>query len=427
MVAHVVRAHLALRMKRFALFAAVSAAACGAQSSPSTPQVLELERWSPPQASAHDILLATRGDVVVLQKRISRDGGATWTTLDGRIGELKGVAITGQQMTLYGTSSKLARYDLATNAMTPLDGVPGFTGERTWRVDPTGNLIVFDALENRLAVESSGTWSQATLPQPTATEVRPYIKDVESNGSVVLTVSAWGVHRSSDGGKTFTYVGPANDARDILVLADKRFVLVGDGDGRVFDATGAAAGTLAGMRLEENEATVCEDGTIVARNKVTHDLGVTWQPLSVGGDLSLQVTRAGCGGGRYWMLALSDIWGYRLIRYDSLGGEGVAAGNWDALGDQAWSNANIPIARTPDGTFLVSGYALAPGATEWTLREAPARTWTSHDGMFGPRDRRVYADEARGRNLAGATLACAWLTRQKHLQALGPPLGQLDV
>jgi len=404
-VAHVARAHLALRMKRFALFAAVAAAACGAQSSPSTPQVLELERWSPPQASAHDILLATRGDVVVLQKRISRDGGATWTIklLDAAMDELG--RITGQRMSLDGTSRKLARYDLATNAMTPLAGVPGFTGERTWRVDPTGNLIVFDAVENKLAVERSGTWSQATLPQPTATEVRPYIKDVESNGSVVLTVSAWGVHRSSDGGKTFTYVGPANDARDILVLTDKRFVLVGDGDGRVFDATGAAAGTLAGLRLEENEATVCEDGAIVARNKVTHDLGATWQPLSVGGDLSVQVTRAGCGGGRYWMLALSDIWGYRLIRYDTLGGEGVAAGNWDALGDQAWSNANIPIARAPDGTFLVSGYALAPGATEWTLRETPSRTWTSDDVLFGAQDARFYASDDGGRNWMAAGAA----------------------
>jgi hypothetical protein len=247
-------------------FAAVAAAGCGAQTSPSTPQVLELERWSPPQASAHDILLATRGDVVVLQKRISRDGGATWSALDSRIGELKGVAITGQQMALYGTTTKLARYDLATNAMTPLSGVPAFTGERTWRVDPAGNLMVFDAVENKLAIEHGGAWSEASLPQPTASEVRPYIKDLESNGTTVLAVSAWGVHRSLDGGKTFTFVTAANDARDLLVLADKRFALVGTGEARVFDATGAAAGTLSGLRLEENEATVCEDGAIVARN-----------------------------------------------------------------------------------------------------------------------------------------------------------------
>ncbi len=398
-------AHLALPMKLLlASFAAV-AAACGAQSSPSTPQVLELQRWSPPQASAHGILLATRGDVVVLQNRISRDAGATWSALDTRIGDLKGVAITGQQMTLYGTSTKLARYDLATNAMTPLAGVPGFTAERTWRVDPAGNLIVFDAVENKLAVEHGGAWSETSLPQPTATEVRPYIKDIESNGSVLLAVSAWGVHRSSDGGKTFTYVAEANDARDILVLADKRFALVGNGDARVFDASGAAAGSLAGLRLEENEATVCDDGAIVARNKVTHDLGATWQPLSVGGDLSLQVTRAGCGGGRYWILALSEIWGYRLIRYDTLGGEGVAAGNWDALGDQPWTSGGPAIARAPDGTFLVGGYALAPGATEWTLRETPSRTWASDDTMFGVQGTRFYASDDGGMNWMAAAAA----------------------
>jgi len=385
-----------------ASFAALWAAACGARSSPSTPQVLELERWSPPQASAHDILLATRGDVVVLQKRISRDGGATWSALDTRIGDLKGVAITGQQMMIYGTSSKLARYDLATNAMTPLAGVPGFTAERTWRVDPAGNLLVFDAVENKLAVEHGGAWSETTLPQPTATEVRPYIKDIESNGTALLAVSAWGVYRSSDGGKTFTYVAEANDARDILVLADKRFALVGNGDARVFDASGAAAGSLAGLRLEENEATVCDDGAIVARNKVPRDLGATWQPLSVGGDLSVQVTRAGCGGGRYWIVALSEIWGYRLIRYDTLGGEGVAAGNWDALGDQAWTSGGPAIARAPDGTFLVGGYALAPGATEWTLRETPSRTWASDDILFGMQGARFYASDDDGMNWIAA-------------------------
>jgi hypothetical protein len=386
-------------------FTAIAAAACGAQTSPSTPQVLELERWSPPQASAHDILLATRGDVVVLQKRISRDGGATWSALDSRIGELKGVAITGQQMTLYGTSTKLARYDLVTNAMTPLAGVPSFTGERTWRVDPSGNLMVFDAVENKLAVEHAGAWSEASLPQPTASEVRPYIKDLESNGTTLLAVSAWGVHRSLDGGKTFTFVAAADDARDLLVLADKRFALVGTGEARLFDATGAAAGTLAGLRLEENEATVCEDGAIVARNKVTHDLGLTWKPLTAGGDLSLQVTRSGCAGGGYWVLALSDIWGYRLIRYDALGGEGYAAGNWDALGDQAWSSGGPAIARAHDGTFLVGGYALAPGATEWTLRETPARTWSSDDVLFGVQGARFYASDDGGMNWMVAAAA----------------------
>jgi hypothetical protein len=392
-------------MKSLLVLSAALAAACGAQTSPSTPQVLELERWSPPQASAHDILLATRGDVVVLQKRISRDGGATWSPLDSRIGELKGVAITGQQMTLYGTSTKLARYDLVTSSMTPLSNVPAFTGERTWRVDPAGDLLVFDAVENKLSVEHAGTWSQAALPQPSPTEVRPYIKDLESNGSTVLAVSAWGVHRSLDGGKTFTYVAAANDARDILVLADRRFALVGNGDAQLFDASGAAAGTSAGLRLGENEATVCEDGAIVARNKVSHDLGATWQPLTVGGDLSVQVTRSGCASGGYWVLALSDIWGYRLIRYDTLGGEGYAAGNWDALGDQAWSNGGPAIARAPDGTFLVAGYALAPGATEWTQRETPSRTWTSDDVLFGVQDKRFYMSPDGGMNWEAAVAA----------------------
>jgi hypothetical protein len=106
-------------MKVLVPVAAACAAACGSSaSSATTPQILELERWSAPQGSAHDVLLAARGDVIVMQKRISRDGGQTWSALDDRIGELRGVAITGQTMTLYGTQMKLARWDLASDALT---------------------------------------------------------------------------------------------------------------------------------------------------------------------------------------------------------------------------------------------------------------------------------------------------------------------
>lgn len=370
-------------MKLLVLVAAGCALGCGSSASPSTPQIVELERWSPPQASGHDVLLATRGDIVVLQKRMSHDGGATWAPLDSRIGELRGVAITGATMTLYGTNVKLARLDMATSALSPVTTAPSYASERNWRVDPAGRLIVFDAVENALSVETASGWNSSTLPQPSATEVRPYIKDVESNGTVLLVVSAWGVHRSSDGGSSWTHVSSAGDARDILVLGDERFALVGDGPARLFDASGAAAGMLAGLTLEENEASVCEDGAIVAKNQVTHDLGATWRTLIASGDLPMQVQRAGCGGGRYWVLALSEVWGYRFVRYETLDAPGILAGNWDALGEQAWTSGGPPIVRLPDGTFLVGGLALAPGATGWTLRAMPARTWASGDVLFG--------------------------------------------
>ncbi len=394
-------------MKLLASVLAACAAACGPGTSPSTPQVLTFQRYSPPQAAAYDTLLATRGDVIVMTKRISRDGGATWTPLGSSAGELKGVAITGRTLTLYGTSVKLARYDLDSGTMAPCAGAPSYAGERTWRVDPAGKLLVYDAVENRMSIEGPmGAWTAATLPQPSATEVRPYIKDVESNGSTILTVSAWGVHRSVDGGKTFSFVAAAGDARDILVLGDKRFAVVGDGDALLFDASGAPAGTSAGLRLEEGEASVCDDGTIVAKNRVTHDLGATWQSLATTGDLSLQVMRAGCAGdGRYWVLALSDVWGYRFVRYDALGGDGVAAGNWDALGDQAWTAGGPPIVRTLDGTFLANGFALAPGATDWILRETPARAWASNDIVFGVQDGRFFRSDDGGATWGAAAAA----------------------
>ncbi len=364
----------------------IAAAACGSSASPETPQILELQRWSVPQASAHDLLLAARGDVVVLGKRISRDGGTTWSPLVDGIGELKGVSIIGQQLVVYGTTSKLARWDLATNKLTPIAGTPAYTTDRTWRADPSGNAIAFDAVENSIAVEHAGVWTTATLPQPAATEVRPYVKDVESNGSTLVSVSAWGVHRSVDAGVTWTLVTTAPDPRDIVVLGDRRFVVINSGAALLFDAGGNAAGTLPAFTIAANEASVCEDGAIVARNKLTFDLGATWHSLIADGDLDMQVQRAGCGGNRYWVLALSDVWGYRFVRYESLGAPGIAAGNWDVAAEQAWTSGGPAIVRANDGTFLVGGLALAPSATEWTLRDTPARTWANGDTLFGVQD-----------------------------------------
>jgi len=408
-------------MKLLVAAVAIAASACGGSASPESPQTVELERWSPPQASANDVLLAARGDVVILGKRISRDAGATWSPIDPGIGELKGTAIVGQQIVLFGSSSKLARWDLAGGALAPIAGAPSFVGERNWRVDPSGTVIGFDAVENSIAVEKPGAWTAATLPKPSPTEVRPYIKDIESNGTTLLSASAWGVHKSVDGGATWTLVTSANDARDVIVLGDDRFVVVNAGAALVFDANGSAAGTLPSFTVAAGDATVCENGAIVAKNEVTFDLGGTWHALIDGGDLArLQVQRAGCGGGHFWVLALSDIWGYRLVRFDELDAPGVAAGNWDALGDQAWTSGGPGIVRASDGTFLVGGWALAPGATEWTLRETPAKTWASGDTLFGlqkPAD--FYRSDDGGTTWVGALSASGLSVEEPEAFARG--------
>jgi hypothetical protein len=80
---------------------------------------------------------------------------------------------------------------------------------------------------------------------------------------------------------------------------------------------------------------------------------------------------------------LSDAWGYRLVRYDAIGAAGIGAGNWEGVGDQAWSSSGPPLVRTQDGTFLTAGLALAPGAMTWTLQEIPARAWASGTTLFG--------------------------------------------
>jgi hypothetical protein len=165
------------------------------------------------------------------------------------------------------------------------------------------------------------------------------------------------------------------------VLGDGRFALVGGATTYLFSATGEAAGTLP-LVVGDDAATVCEDGSIVAAGQVTHDLGATWQPLATAGDLELTIERASCGAGSYWVLLRTASWGYRLLRYPTLGAPGIAVGNWDASGDQAWMTGGPSIVRTDDGTFLAGGLAWHDQAP-WTLREMPARTWSSGGTLFG--------------------------------------------
>lgn len=395
-------------MKLLLVGAAVSLALASACSGPSATeaQKLAFERWSSPQPTSHDVLLAARGDVVVMAHRISRDGGTTWTPLDPSFGELTRVSIVGSTIGLYANGLK--RWDLTNDAVTPVVGGPSFATDRTWRIDPkNATFIAFDAVENAIAVEGTGGWVQSKLPQPSSTDTRPYVRDIESNGQMLLAASVWGIHRSLDGGMTWQLVTTEKpgSGRDVLVLGDGRFALVGGTMTYLFDAQGNAAGTKPSLVVGSNDiATVCEDGTIVLGSKLTRDLGVTWEALIATSDLpTLTVKGAACGGtGQYWILVISDAWGYRLVRFDAVGEPGFAAGNWEAGGDQMWTTSGPPITRLDDGTFLVAGLALAPGADTWTLQEIPARTWASGQTVFGVAKQKFYASHDGGVTWAAA-------------------------
>ncbi|MBA3451940.1 MAG: exo-alpha-sialidase [Deltaproteobacteria bacterium] len=374
-------------MTRFVAAVLLVVAACGDSGpSPSTPQLLELERFSPRQHTSYDVFLAARGDVVIMARRISRDGGATWTQHAPQLGELGRVAITGSTVATFATQLGLARWDLISDAIQAVTGEPAYTTDRTWRVDPTsGQLIAFDAVENAVSVERGGSWTSSTLPQPAPTELRPYIKDLESNGTTLLTISGWGIHRSTDNGTSWQLVTASlpSAGRDLLVLGDRRFLLVGGTIAYLFDPSGNAAGTIPGLAVVELEASVCDDGAIVSRGKVTRDLGATWQALISTGDLQLVAERGGCGGGHYWVLARSIASGYRLVKFDAAGTRGVAAGNWEATGDAPFGSGGPPVVRTSDGTFLVAGLAWNVGQEAWTLRDTPSRVFASGDTLFG--------------------------------------------
>lgn len=381
--------HARIAMMRLALAAAVLAGCAGSNSADpaATPRPLVFERFSPAQPSSYDVFVAADGPVVLMATRLSLDGGATWAPLDPRIGTPGRVAIAGSTVMLYATSVGLARWDVASGQITAVAGAPGFASDRTWRRDPaTGRFIVFDPVQDSIMFEGTAGWTAAELPRPAPTECCADITDLAGNGKTLLTVSGWGVHRSTNGGATWQLAAPAaSDAgRDLLVLGDGRFALVGGATTYVFSSDGQAAGTLASLQVDPTDtATVCADGSIVAGGKVTTDLGASWRPLVTAGDLPIVVERAGCGAGAYWVLMRSAAWGYRLVRTTAPGAPAIAVGNWDATGDQAWTADGPSIVRNDDGTFLAAGLAWRPGDATWSLRELPAVTWSSGGTLFG--------------------------------------------
>ena len=145
--------------------------------------------------------------------------------------------------------------------------------------------------------------------------------------------------------------------------------------------------------------------------KRSADLGASWHPLIASGDLTMIVERIACAGDRYWMLARSDAWGYRLVSFTA-GAAQLAAGNWDSA-PQAWAPGGPPVTRTGDGTFLVAGLAWRDGDPSWALRVLPPRAWAANAMVFGSANAKFYASLD-----AGAT----WMTAP----GTGPAANQAD-
>ena len=376
-------------MRRLAL---LLVAACGTSPDATTPQKLVFDAYSVPQYTSYDMFVGGSGNVVIMSGRISRDGGATWAPLDPQVGSPTRVAITGTTVVTWTPSRGLVRWDLASGAVTVLAEQPVFTDDRGWRIDPsTGRALVFDPVNNAIAIESAGGFTTSELPQPTSTETMPYIYDLESNGTTLLTRSAWGVHRSRDGGATWQLVTNSlpDAGRDLLVLADNRFLLFGGRTSYLFDASGAPAGTRPGIVADAGYASACGDGAIVVNDQRSTDLGTTWHPLIASGDLTMIVERIACAGDRYWMLARSDAWGYRLVSFTA-GAAQLAAGNWETA-TPVWAAGGPPVTRTGDGTFLVAGLAWREGDPAWSLRVLPPRAWSANAMVFGSANGTFYA------------------------------------
>lgn len=399
-------------MNRLALASALAIALGGCHDAPSTselspaaiPEPLVFERYSPAQHTSRDVFLAARGDVVVLAGRISRDRGVTWEP-SPLVGADR-VAIHETQLVAYVPGRGLVRYDLAARTVTPIGGVPTYASPTTWRLLPSGRVLVFDPIANAITVEGqSGAWTASQLPQHNPTEAAPYIRDVVTSGQAWLAISAWGLHRSSDGVTWERIAAFAPDmGRELLALADGQFVLLGGTRTYRFDAAGAIRSDAqpddeVGPAIDPESASACEDGSILAGAQVSRDGGRQWQPLLAGGDLTLVVERVGCGGGHYWVLGHSSAWGYRLLRYAMSAGAaapGIAAGNWEASTPSTWSSVGPPIVRTSDGTLIAAGLGWRDGDPAWSLRLVPARAWSAGATLFGVASGQFYTSDDGG-------------------------------
>jgi hypothetical protein len=169
----------------------------------------------------------------------------------------------------------------------------------------------------------------------------------------------------------------------------------------LFDASGAPAGTRPGVVADEGDASACGDGALVVHDRRSTDLGASWHPLIASGDLTMIVERIACAGDRYWMLARSDAWGYRLVSFTA-GAAQLAAGNWDST-MPAWAPGGPPVTRTGDGTFLVAGLAWRDGDPSWALRVLPPRAWAANAMVFGSADDKFYASLDAGATWMAAT------------------------
>ena len=374
----------------------------GSASSTSKPEPLVFERFSPPQYTSSDVFVAAKGDVIVLASRWSADGGATWQP--SVLGPIERAAIHGSTIVTFA-DGKLVRFDTASKAMTAVASTPAYANARNWRTTPSGKLLVADGIANAIAIETASGWTTHALPQPSPTELDPYITDLESNGSTVMVVSAWGVYRRTGGAFERVAEQSAAQGRELVALADGRFVLLGGTRTLRFDASGAPAGDSEGIGGETGDAIGCDDGALVARGKLSRDAGGTWQPLLGGGDLTLTIERVACGGGRYWVLGHHSAWGYRLLRFDDPAAAGTAVGNWELAGEPAWTSAGPPIVRTADGTLIAAGLAWREGDPAWTLRLVPARTWAAGDALFGVADGNFYTSPDAGRTWRAITAA----------------------
>ena len=384
---------------------ALAGAACAPEVDYATDK-LELEVISPAVGGGGEDVFAAFGPIIFTQGHISKDGGATWRENNAAIIASSAVAVNAKQLVVRTTAFGIGRWDMDTDQVLSINSPYNLGNFHVRQKNATLLAGINGGSTHSARQLAGGQWSQSPLPQPPAQP--PPVLDVSSfasNDLTVLLAATWGVYRSIDDGVTWTYVfTPASpQGQELLALPDGRFLLFSpvNQTAAVLDTMGMPTGVTTPAFPQLPRRVACL-GVIVAGDKLTRDLGQTWEPLVPGSTFQpITVSTYACTGTSLLVFIKQPT--PLLVPISTLGKLDPPL---------VFSPAPAMVTATKavfasDGTVLAGNLAWKEGDPVWSLRILPdAEFFALGDGsLFGVKGTTTYRSRDSGATFTTATVA----------------------
>lgn len=343
---------------------------------------LEVEPISPKKPGGGNAMYAVNGKILV-GSHISKDGGETWAGIHPAIVAASAVVWSEEEIVVQTTQFGLGRWTMANDLVTSTNQPNGTGG--VFGVRSTGTIITGTSSTNLARQPAGGTWSNVAVPPPPANPGGiPTLMSIASNANASIVLTAWGLYRSTDDGASWGFVAQPANAREVVALEDGRFLMfAADRSATVLDASGTPTTTVTPPWPSESTDVrkVACMGAVIYGDKLTRDLGATWEPLvPAGTPKQLQTSTYACGGD---YLALQVVQPSRwTLKIDTLGSLGTPYAIEPAT---AFSSSSSAVVQAGD-TFLSGDLAWKRGDAAWSIRIMPAGTiYALRDGsLFAP-------------------------------------------